>query len=56
MPRVKKLIDAGEEGPLQVGVEGVTRKLQSFVDVASSIINGNMDTLDQAQIDKVMNG
>jgi len=56
MPRIKKLIDAGEEGPLQVGVEGVTRKLQSFVDVASSIINGNMDTLDQAQIDKVMNG
>lgn len=56
MPRIKGLVEAGEEGPLQVGVEGVTRKLQSFVDVASSIINGNMDTLDQAQIDKVMNG
>lgn len=56
LPRIKALIDAGEEGPLQVGVEGVTRKLQSFVDVASSIINGNMDTLDQAQIDRVMNG
>ncbi len=56
MPRIKALIDAGEEGPLQLGVEGVTRKLQSFVDVASSIINGNMDTLDQTQIDQVMNG
>ncbi len=56
MPRIKGLIDAGEEGPLQLGVEGVTRKLQSFVDVASSIINGNMDTLDQTQIDQVMNG
>ncbi|MEQ9608253.1 MAG: hypothetical protein RLN99_11365 [Kiloniellaceae bacterium] len=56
MPRIKTLIEAGAEGPLQVGVEGVTRKLQSFVDVASSIINGNMDTLDQAQIDQVMNG
>ena len=54
MPRIKALIEAGDEGPLQVGVENVTRKLQSFVDVASSIINGNMDTLDQAQIDQVM--
>ncbi|NIA67381.1 hypothetical protein HBA54_02110 [Pelagibius litoralis] len=56
MPRIKGLIDEGAEGPLQLGVEGVTRKLQSFVDVASSIINGNMDTLDQTQIDRVMNG
>ena len=56
MPRIKALIEAGDEGPLQVGVENVTRKLQSFVDVASSIINGNMDTLDQTQIDQVMNG
>lgn len=56
MPRIKGLIEAGAEGPLQVGIEGVTRKLQSFVDVASSIINGNRDTLDQAQIDQVMNG
>ena len=55
LPRIKGLIDAGDEGPLQLGVEGVTRKLQSFVDVACSIINGNMDTLDQTQIDKVMN-
>ena len=55
MPRIKSLIDAGDEGPLQLGVESVTRKLQSFVDVASSIINGNMDTLDQSQIDQVMN-
>jgi hypothetical protein len=55
IPRIKVLIDAGLEGPLQLGVEGVTRKLQSFVDVASSIINGNMDTLDQAQIDQMMN-
>ena len=56
MPRIKALIEAGDEGPLQVGVDNVTRKLQSFVDVASSIINGNMDTLDQSQIDQVMNG
>jgi hypothetical protein len=56
MPRIRTLIDAGEEGPLQLGVEGVTRKLQGFVDVASSIINGNMHTLDQTQIDQVMNG
>ncbi|MGF1631184.1 MAG: hypothetical protein ACFCUT_17050 [Kiloniellaceae bacterium] len=55
MPRIKALIDAGQEGPLQVGILGVTRKLQGFVDVASSIINGNMDTLDQAQIDQMMN-
>lgn len=55
MPKIKALIDQGEEGPLQLGVEGVTRRLQSFVDVASSIINGNMDTLDQDQIDRVMN-
>ena len=55
MPKIKALIDQGEEGPLQLGVEGITRKLQSFVDVASSIINGNMDTLDQDQIDRVMN-
>ena len=55
LPRIKGLIDAGDEGPLQLGVDGVTRKLQSFVDVASSIINGYMDTLDQSQIDKVMN-
>ncbi|WP_340119033.1 hypothetical protein [Pelagibius sp. 7325] len=56
MPRIKTLIEAGDEGPLQVGIESVTRKLESFVDVASSIINGNMDTLDQGQIDQVMNG
>jgi len=55
IPRIKALIDAGEPGPLQLGVEDVTRKLQSFVDVASSIINGTTDTLDQAQIDQVMN-
>lgn len=55
LPRIKGLIEAGEPGPLQTGVESVTRKLQSFVDVASSIINGNMDTLDQTQIDQVMN-
>jgi hypothetical protein len=56
MPRIRGLIEAGAEGPLQLGVDSVTRKLQSFVDVASSIINGNMDTLDQSQIDQVMNG
>ncbi|MEQ8357254.1 MAG: hypothetical protein RH942_17095 [Kiloniellaceae bacterium] len=56
LPRIARLIEAAAEGPLQAGVTGVTRKLQSFVDVASSIINGNMDTLDQSQIDKVMNG
>ena len=54
MPRIKALIEAGDEGPLQLGIDSVTRKLESFVDVASSIINGNMDTLDQAQIDQVM--
>lgn len=54
LPRIKALVEAGEEGPLQAGIQNVSRKLQSFVDVASSIINGNMDTLDQAQIDKVM--
>lgn len=56
LPRVKALIDAGDEGRLEDSVQSLTRKLQSFVDVASSIINGNMDTLDQTQIDKVMNG
>ena len=55
MPKIKDLVDAGEEGPLELAVAGVTRKLQSFVDVASSIINGSMDTLDQDQIDRVMN-
>ncbi len=55
LPRVKALIDAGDQGRLEDSVQSLTRKLQSFVDVASSIINGNMDTLDQTQIDKVMN-
>lgn len=54
MPRIRALIDAGEAGPLQLGVEDVTRKLQSFIDVASSVINGTTDTLDQAQIDRMM--
>lgn len=54
MPRIGTLLDAGEPGPLQDGVDGVIRKLQSFVDVASSIINGTTDILDQAQIDQVM--
>ena len=56
LPKIGALVEAGEEGPLQEGITGMTRKLQSFVDVASSIINGNMDTLDQDQIDRVMNG
>lgn len=56
MPRIGALVEAGEPGPLQVGIDEVTRKLGSFVDVASSIINGTTDTLDQAQIDQVMNG
>ena len=56
IPWIQALIAAGEEDPLQAAVDSVTRKLQSFVDVASSIINGNMDTLDQAEIDRVMNG
>jgi len=54
MPRIGSLVEAGEPGPLQVGIDEVTRKLGSFVDVASSIINGTTDTLDQAQIDQVM--
>src|SRR3546814_19624879 len=54
MPRIKGLIEAGEPGPLHLGIAQVTRKLQSFVDVASSIVNGTPDTLDQAQIDHVM--
>src|SRR3546814_277954 len=54
MPRIKGLIEAGEPGPLHLGIAQVTRKLQSFVDVASSIVNGTTDTLDQAQIDQVM--
>ncbi len=56
LPRIEALVAAGEEAPLQAAVDSVTRKLQSFVDVASSIINGNMDTLDQAEIDRVVNG
>ena len=36
LPKIKALIEAGEEGPLQSGVESVTRRLQRFVDVASS--------------------
>lgn len=54
VPRIKTLIDAGDPGALQDGVTQATRKLQGFVDVASSIINGTTDTLDQAQIDQVM--
>lgn len=54
MPRIAALVEAGEPGPLQAGVDDVTRKLQSFVDVASSIINGTTDRLDQGQIDRVM--
>lgn len=56
LPHIKELVEAGDPGLLQEAVESVTRKLESFVDVASSIINGNMDTLDQGQIDQVMNG
>lgn len=56
LPRLEPLVEAGEEAALQTAVTNVTRKLQRFVDVASSIIHGDMDTLDQAQIDKVMNG
>lgn len=56
LPQIRELVEAGDPGLLQEAVESVTRKLESFVDVASSIINGNMDTLDQGQIDQVMNG
>ncbi|GAB4361322.1 MAG: hypothetical protein Kow00114_15780 [Kiloniellaceae bacterium] len=56
LPQIKELVEAGDPGLLQEAVESVTRKLESFVDVASSIINGNMNTLDQGQIDQVMNG
>jgi len=56
LPRIGTLVETGAEEPLQTAVTTVTRKLQRFVDVASSIIHGNIDTLDQAQIDKVMNG
>lgn len=55
MPSIGALVAASEPGPLQVAIDEVTRKLASFVDVASSIINGATDTLDQAQIDQVMN-
>jgi hypothetical protein len=54
LPRIETLVEAGESGPLQATIHGVTRKLQGFVDVASSIINGTTDTLDQEQIDQVM--
>jgi len=56
LPHIKELVEAGDPVLLQVAVESGTRKLESFVDVASSSINGNMDTLDQGQIDQVMNG
>lgn len=54
MPRIRILVEAGEEGPLKAGIAAVTRKLHGFVDVASSIVNGTTDTLDQTQIDRVM--
>ncbi|MGF1592049.1 MAG: hypothetical protein ACFCUW_02145 [Kiloniellaceae bacterium] len=54
LPRIGALVEAGDPAALESGVAGVTRKLHSFVDMASSIINGNMDTLDQGQIDRVM--
>src|SRR3546814_11992628 len=54
MPRIRILVEAGEEAPLKAGIAAVTRKLHGFVDVASSIVNGTTDTLDQTQIDRVM--
>jgi hypothetical protein len=54
LPRIGALVEGGDPAALESGVEAVTRKLHSFVDMASSIINGNMDTLDQGQIDRVM--
>src|SRR3546814_6768624 len=45
MPRIRILVEAGEEAPLKAGIAAVTRKLHGFVDVRSEEHTSELQSL-----------
>ena len=52
---IAEVIGSGDDGRLEVAVSNVSRSLQKFIDVASSIIHGDSHTMDQDEIDQLLN-
>ncbi len=52
---IERAVETGEPGRIELAVTGVSRSLQKLVDVASAIIHGNQDTIDQSEVDAILN-
>ncbi len=51
---IDRALETEDAGFLGETVAAVTRDLQKFIDVASSIIHGTVHSMDQSNIDKIM--
>jgi hypothetical protein len=55
LANIEGAIRAGESGLVEALVSNLSRNLQKFVDVASAIIHGDERTMDQNEIDSILN-
>lgn len=55
IPGIERALECRDDGRLAGIVETVSRNLRKFVDVASAIIHGDERTMDQAEIDAILN-
>ena len=56
LARLKNAAEAGDTQQMHLLVSRVTSKLQRFVDVASAVIHGRVETSGQAEIDDLLTG
>ncbi|RMD61044.1 MAG: hypothetical protein D6826_10965 [Alphaproteobacteria bacterium] len=54
--RIEAAIAADDPARLAAHVNEITTTLRRYIDIASAIIHGDDDTLDQARIDAIMGG
>lgn len=55
LAKVEAAIESKDEGRIEDTATSVSRTLQKFIDVASAIIHGDERTMDQSEIDKILN-
>ncbi len=53
---IEKVLETGEPARIEDTVATITRTMQKFIDVASAIIHGDVRTMDQAEIDRIITG
>ena len=52
--QIAELLEAGEADRLADEIQQISRNLQRLIDVASAIIHGDQHSMDQAEIDKLI--